>query len=274
MKLKRMDISKKGKFYGITNTVIQLEGVGLTDTVYTQPAVGWHYHENPYFTFILQGNLTEGNKKEIYNCGPGSLLFHNWHEPHYNIKPDGFARGFHIEIEPQWLTLLNVDISSLKGSLNITHPDIKLLAYSIFRESKVNDNIAGLVLNTLLAEVFSKLGSYNESAVAGRPQWVTKIKEILHDRFADTLTLNYLAETASVHPTHLSRNFKKYFHCTIGEYLRKIRIEKALAMMSQPNIQLTDIALQCGFYDQSHFIRCFREAIALNPLAYKKVLQR
>ena len=89
-----MKQSQKGEFYGQTNKTINLEGITLTDTVYTHDKVDWHYHENAYFTFILQGNVIEGNKKEIYNCSAGDLLFHNWQEPHYNIKPEGIYKRF------------------------------------------------------------------------------------------------------------------------------------------------------------------------------------
>ncbi len=150
-----MNYSRKGEFYGETNKTIHLNGMTLTDTEYTKPKVDWHYHENAYFTFILQGNVIEGNKKEIYKCSPGSLLFHNWQEPHYNIKPNGFTRGFHLEIEPQWFADLPLNITNLQGSINISHPDIKLLMYKIFRETKMNDTVTGLSVQVLLIEVLS-----------------------------------------------------------------------------------------------------------------------
>src|SRR3954469_11030740 len=120
-----MKESRKGEFYGQTNTTINLDGITLTDTVYTHDKVDWHYHENAYFTFILQGNVIEGNKNEIYNCSAGSLLFHNWQEPHYNIKPEGFTRGFHIELEKSWFTDLDFSTTGLQGSINIADPDVK-----------------------------------------------------------------------------------------------------------------------------------------------------
>lgn len=89
-----MKYLQTGQFHGQTNKTILLNGLTLTDTEYTHDKVDWHYHENAYFTFILQGNLIEGNRNEVYNCSAGSLLFHNWQEPHYNIKPDGFTRAF------------------------------------------------------------------------------------------------------------------------------------------------------------------------------------
>src|SRR5688572_5659009 len=139
-----MNLLQTGQFHGQTNRTIRLNGITLTDTEYTLPKVAWHYHENAYFTFILQGNVIEGNKKEIYNCSAGSLLFHNWQEAHYNIKPEGFTRGFHIELENTWFKDFSFDISALEGSINISNPDTKFLFYKIFKETKSGDDVTNL----------------------------------------------------------------------------------------------------------------------------------
>ena len=61
---------KTGQFYGITNETIHLAGVTLTDTEYTHEKVDWHYHENAYFTFLLEGAVLEGNKRcSVGRCG-------------------------------------------------------------------------------------------------------------------------------------------------------------------------------------------------------------
>lgn len=52
-----MEHLQKGTFFGQTNETILLDGITLTDTVYTHSKVDWHYHENAYFTFILEGNV-------------------------------------------------------------------------------------------------------------------------------------------------------------------------------------------------------------------------
>lgn len=266
-----MNYLRKGEFYGETNKTIRLNGITLTDTEYTKPKVDWHYHENAYFTFILQGNIIEGNKKEIYNCSPGSLLFHNWQEPHYNIKPAGFTRGFHLEIEHRWFADLASNRNSLQGSINISHPDIKLLMYKIFRETKMDDTVTDLSVQTLLLEVLSRLQQIHQTETTKKPGWVYRIDEILHDQFADTITLDYLSAMVNVHPVHISRDFQKYFYCNLGEYVRKIRIEKALALLFQQKTPFTEIAYQCGFFDQSHFIRCFKEINGINPSVLRKI---
>lgn len=269
---RHMEQLQKGQFFGQTHTTTSLDGLTLTDTVYTHSKVDWHYHEHAYFTFILQGQVLEGNKKEIYHCAPGSLLFHHWQDAHYNIKPEGFTRGFHLEIEKPWFERMGFGTENLEGSLKISDPGIKLLMYQIFRATKMGDASEVISVESLLAELLSKLQSKQQKASRSKPLWVTLIDEILRERFAENLTLEALSELVQIHPVHLSRDFSRYFHCNLGQYIRQLKVEKALSLMAQPQMTFTEIAYECGFADQSHFTRCFKELNDLNPTAHRKLL--
>ena len=269
-----MNLLQIGQFHGQTNKTIHLNGITLTDTEYTLPKVAWHYHENAYFTFILQGNVIEGNKKEIYNCSAGSLLFHNWQEAHYNIKPEGFTRGFHIELENTWFKDFSFDISALEGSINISNPDTKFLFYKILKETKAGDDVTNLSVQSLLLQVLSLLFRNYEIKNDKYPLWTGKVREILHDEFCKSHTLDDLVKSLGIHPVHLSRYFPKYFHCTLGEYVRKLRVERSLALLSNKHLPLTEIAFECGFADQRHFNRCFKKTMGVTPLTYKKLILR
>lgn len=267
-----MKLLQTGEFHGQTNTTVALKGITLTDTEYTQSRVDWHYHENAYFTFILQGNVLEGNKKETYHCSPGSLLFHHWQDPHYNVKPDGFTRGFHVELEASWFNHFYFDSASVQGSINIANIDIKLLFYRIFSEAKRNDHFSSLEVQALLLQVFDKMCHGEKNENVKKPGWVSKLKEILHDNLCENYSLDFLSNYLGLHPVHLSRYFPRYFKCRLGEYMRKLRVEKSLTLLPDKNQSLTAIAYDCGFSDQSHFNRCFREFTGLNPLAYRRLL--
>lgn len=261
-----------GQFHGQTNNTIVMNGLTLTDTEYTHEKVDWHYHENAYFTFILQGNVVEGNREEVYNCSAGSLLFHNWQEPHYNIKPEGFTRGFHVELEKTWLKNSDLGLGDLTGSMNIQNTDVKLLFYNIFKETKINDETTHLSIESLLLQVLKQMLQVDDHSFKKKPVWVARIKEILNETFSEKLTLGDLSKTLDIHPAHLSRDFPKYFQCTLGNYVRKLKIQKSLLLLSKKSISLTDISFECGFADQSHFNRCFKEIMGVSPFAYRKLM--
>ncbi|WP_428070087.1 helix-turn-helix transcriptional regulator [Chryseobacterium gambrini] len=262
---------RHGEFFGQTHKTLHFDGLTITDTEYTHPFVDWHYHENPYFTFLLQGNMTEGNKKEIYDCSAGTLLYHHWEDAHYNIKPDIFTRGFHIEITEKWFEKFQLSKDNVEGSFNIRIPDLKLLTYQIFKETKLNDISVELTINQLLLNIFSQL-SHQKDHSQKKPIWVKHIDEILHENFTEKLSLTELSKTLNIHPMHLSRDFQKYFQCNLGEYVRKLKVEKSLKILNDFE-SLSEVALECGFSDQSHFIRCFKENIGITPLKYRKILR-
>lgn len=261
----------RGQFYGHTNETIHLDGITLTDTEYTHDRVDWHYHENAYFTFILQGHVLEGDKKEVHTCSPGTVLFHNWQEPHYNVKPPGFTRGFHIELEQKWINQFCVGMENLQGSMHVSDPALKLLLYNIFKETKINDDTSSLSVQALLLQLLSGLQQAHQSPVKTKPRWVQQVTGLLHDECCEKFTLSGLSATLGIHPVHLSRDFPKYFHCGLGEYIRKLRIERSLSLLPDTTRSLTDISFGCGFADQSHFNRSFKEVTGISPLAYRRL---
>ncbi|MGE8426035.1 MAG: helix-turn-helix transcriptional regulator, partial [Sphingobacterium siyangense] len=59
--------------------------------------------------------------------------------------------------------------------------------------------------------------------------------------------------------------------CTIGEYLRRIKIEKALPMIRLKKLSLTEIAFNCGFADQAHFIKTYKRFMGITPSQYQRM---
>ena len=266
-----MNFLRSGNFFGQTNRIIRLGGITLTDTEYTHSYVDWHFHENAYFTFILLGKLIEGNKRATYSCSNGGLLFHSWQEPHFNIKPDGYTRGFHIEFDKDCFKDLSLDIRDLDGSFIIENPDIKFLLYKIFRETTLIDDLTATSIKILLFDVFGQMLRFQQTERETQPQWAKKLKEILSDARAERHSLLDLSNELNIHPAHLSRAFSKYFDCTFAEYVRKLRVEKSLSLLPDKTLSLTEIAFECGFADQSHFLRCFKKINGVKPSEYRRV---
>ncbi|TWF42288.1 hypothetical protein FHW36_10243 [Chitinophaga polysaccharea] len=105
------------------------------------------------------------------------------------------------------------------------------------------------------------------------PGWAKELKEIIQDQIDTNLNLSLkgLSETLQVHPAYLSREFSKYFDdLSFGDYIRKLRIDKATQLLSTTDHSLTEIAYLTGFSDQSHFTRIFKKFTGKSPSAYKK----
>jgi AraC-like DNA-binding protein len=115
-----------------------------------------------------------------------------------------------------------------------------------------------------------------KSAQKKTPAWVTELKHIIQDQIDSNVTLTQISKSLHINPSYLSREFSKHFNSlSFGEYIRKLRIEKAIDLMGQNSYSLTEIAYLTGFSDQSHFTRIFKKHTGQNPSAYKKkILKR
>lgn len=266
-----MKTLKTGQFFGSHFQKINFNDFIVTDTEYTHEKVDWHYHENPYFTYLLQGKLYEANKKKEYFLQSGDLVFHNWQDAHHNIKPPEYTRGFHLELSANWLSKYDVSLTDFEGSFHLENPIIKSLINQLFWETKINDVNSKLSIEALILSVFETIKA-EKSTLKNQPDWLQKIPEIIIDTNKN-YSLTSLSEELNIHPTHLSRSFHKYFGTTLGQYIRKVRLNKAIILMFSNRFSMTEICYQCGFYDQSHFISCFKVVYKTTPLQFcKKVL--
>ncbi|WP_445711305.1 helix-turn-helix domain-containing protein [Flavobacterium sp.] len=264
-----MNELKRGEFFGAHYQKLNFEDFTITDTEYTHNKVDWHFHENPYFTYLLQGKLYEANKKEEYYLESGSLLFHNWQDAHHNIKPKDYTRGFHIEFNSDWFLKHDIALMDFEGSLNLKNPVIKSLMNKVFLETKINDNQSQLSIELLMIAIFNKMKTHESIVSTKTPEWVKKTQEILLETDVN-YTLEMLSKELNIHSVHLSREFHRYFGTTFGQYVRQLKLNKAITLIASNQLSMTEICYKCGFYDQSHFISCFKQIYKVSPSSFNK----
>ena len=91
--------------------------------------------------------------------------------------------------------------------------------------------------------------------------YVTRVNRVIDhvvEHIAEPVSLETAAELALFSPYHFHRIFKSLMGETLNEFVRRIRLERALAIRThQPSQSWTEIALACGFASSSDFSRCF-----------------
>jgi len=125
----------------------------------------------------------------------------------------------------------------------------------------------------LLIEVLEKF--LKQRNLKRIPAWAKELKDLIQDQVDTNISLKQLSQNLDINPTYLSREFSKYFeNLSFGEYIRKLRIEKAIGYLNDSNYSLTKIAYLTGFSDQSHFTRIFKKQTGQNPSSYRKKLRK
>src|SRR4051812_31196956 len=102
------------------------------------------------------------------------------------------------------------------------------------------------------------------------PQWLVQAKAILCARFKDRLRLDELAEEVAVHPAHLAKSFRRYFGCTVFEFLHSLRLKEALRLVCAEQTTVGHAALEAGFCDHAHLTRLCRRELGASPIELKK----
>jgi AraC family transcriptional regulator len=141
------------------------------------------------------------------------------------------------------------------------------------RELRATDAAAGLALEGLCLELLARLLRAHPSAERGRPRWLDEARAALNERFRESsLRVTDLAAAQGVHPVSLARAFRRHFGLTPADYVRRLRLEEARRRVEQGREPLADVALACGFADQSHLTRAFRGRFGTTPGRRRKAL--
>lgn len=261
---------RKGAYLGQVLDLSQADGILAGVTSYRQGdgAGLMHYHENSHLSFVLRGGGVEKRKSSQFERLPGQIMFFHAGESHQCVNKLFPARNINLEIELGFLR----DNGLTEADLNLAvlnNPSSKFIMLKVYKELLTGDDFSGSSIKMLLLN----LTCLHQKAYSAKalPRWVSIIKEVLNDKWNEQLSLKDLSEITGVHSVTISKFFPKYFSCTFGEYMRRLKIEKSLHLIKTSSASLTETAQQCGFSDQSHFTRTFKQLTGLLPNRYAKL---
>ncbi len=254
----------------------ELPGFSFAETVY--PAnlkMPRHTHELARFSLVLQGGYTERYGRKTRNCQPATLIFHPPGEDHAVDFGQQQARIFRVEVKSQSLEHVRECSEILDSPAAFEGGSSSQLATKLYREARASDSASPLAIEGLVLEVIADASRRKDSHSGARmTDWLRRAVELLHANFADNLTLADVAEAAGVHPVYLAREFRKRHQCTVGEYVRRLRVENACRELTKSDATLVEIATSAGFYDQSHFTRTFKQITGMTPGEFRSAFQK
>ncbi|HYE75209.1 MAG TPA: AraC family transcriptional regulator [Blastocatellia bacterium] len=264
-----------GSYYGVTLRSRKVANFELSERIYSPGyQTPKHTHKQALFCFVMQGNYTETYGSRTRECESSTLLYHPPGELHAEHFHEAGGRSFIIEMAPGWLEQIRCDLNIADSSNGFRGGVFELLARKLYREFDHSDNAAPLIIEGLMMEMLGETIRHSDLKDHHRsPRWLEQAKELLHARFTENLTLTHIAQSVGVHPVHLAQTFHKTYHCTVGDYLRKLRIEYACRELATSTKPIVDIALAAGFCDQSHFTRTFKRAVGTAPSQYRESLR-
>jgi AraC family transcriptional regulator len=259
------------------NLLLLREVAGLSLTEATHPPdlqVPPHSHEEAHFCLLLQGLYEENCGKDIIIRKPSTLALMAGGAIHSNRIHSTGIRFFSIEMTRPWLKRANGHLAFIRGLTQFDNGPLTWLAIRLYREFRSEDDVAPLVIEGLALELMAGVARQSSHSENGNAKWLSKARDFVRDRFQESISLAAVAEFADVHPVSLARAFRRTYHCTVGDYVRKLRIEFACQKLTASDESLVEIAFSAGFSEQSHLCRTFKRLTGLTPSEYRSNSRR
>lgn len=249
-----------------------LELLNATNVTYDYPT---HIHEEYSVALILKGTERTHYRRGSSVAPPGSFLLFNPEEVHSSrsvgteyrtmkIKPKLLNRMafqyFGHYLPELCFPRLPINDASMFRLLLKMHLRLEQGASPVEQESDLISTIGQLIerysQNTIVLKPLRK-----------EPKYVRLIRDYLRAHYARSVTLAHLTSITNLSPFYLLRVFRNQLGCTPHEYQTQVRITRARKLIRKGH-SISQVSLETGFFDQSHFSRTFKRIVGLSPGRY------
>ena len=252
-----------------------VSGLAINEALYPpylkQPR---HTHALASFSFVLTGAYVENYDGQAQTRTSSTIVFHPPQESHaveFQSKP---VRILSVHINSNRFSFLQQSAVGFDSRSCRRTATIGWLGRRLHQEFRRADSASVLALEGLVLEILAEASRANSISEKASPRWLQQATDFLHDNFTDSFTFDDVARNVGVHPVHLARVFREKNGCTIGEYLRRLRLEFAARKIATSDTLLSEIASAAGFADQSHLTKTFKIFFGLTPSEYRRLHQR
>ena len=263
-----------GHYYGTSSPVHRVSGLRLSERTYAAHfKTPRHSHPEAYFCLILDGISTQsfGSKSRVRE--PLTTTFYPPNELQSEAFGGGGGRIFNIEVDSRWLHHFREHSVIGDESKGFQGGAVGWLMSKLYHEFRRLDQASALMIEGLTFEIIGEASRRSAPHRSHTSLWLSQARDILHDQFSSNLTLAGIAKMVAVHPVYLATSFRKKYHCTMGEYRQRLRIEFACRELAKSEYSLAQIAMAAGFANQAHFSKTFKRLTGMTPASYRSSLR-
>jgi len=266
-----------GVFLGNACQTVQTASFQFAELEATVPEreVPRHRHETLHFVLVLRGIYLTEARNQDGPCSSSTLIYNPAGTTHRDCFRSRNGRFLSISSDLNGSRLLDgvSPVARVVAGESARSREGALITGAIEREFEREKHPSSLVLEGLGLELFGQLLRPEERIESRRiPDWLLRTKEMIEDCAGSEITIADLAATVAVHPVYLARAFRKYFGNSPGEYLRRKRLLRARRLLIDTRLPLVEVALQCGFSDQSRMTHAFTSEFGIAPGRYRRRL--
>ena len=223
--------------------------------------------------FVIKGDISHGFQEvqslEIVNIMYDPDLFANY-EPQLSSLP-GFRPLFVIEPEIRLSSHYHYKLTLEDKDLNFVVTMVDFMIQEIEQKMQYHNIMVKMSMYSLFAFL-----SVKYTITGGEPRGIKILSEsirYMQENLAQQVSLQDIASSLFISTRQLQRLFKQYYNIAPGEYLTKLRLRQAYTLLSNNQLQVTEVAERCGFADPSYFSRVFKKEFGVRPGKIAKLIQ-
>lgn len=242
----------------------------------------WVRHDQAFAMMLGRGSIEWGSRRtalEKFNYAANDLALCDRHVGEWV----GLMNVSHLQ--------LGISDAALLASSDGAYGEVELRASRKFASPRLSalvaaahaEMVAGFPSGRLFLDSVEQamaVALVKDHAARHRPVQIYKgglgaarlrrIKELAHAKMEDDLSLDEMAQSIGLSTAHFARMFRKSTGQTPHQFVLRLRIERAKAMLRGADARVLDVAVACGFKTQQHFAQVFRDVCKVSPTEYRQ----
>ena len=222
-----------------------------------------HAHPAGQLVLVPEGAYWEGWSSHRVRLRPGSVLFRPPGQPHEN----GFDGGDVVALVVSY-PRERLGPRARRLSPTLLPPSLGDLVAQVRLELRRHDGSSASALEGLALLLLSRVERLPDSDPA--PGWLSEALDYIERHFAERIALTEVARAVALHRTTVAAAFRRHLNRSVGQTIRNTRIRRALDLIVSGEKPLSEVALECGFFDQAHMGRLVRRHAGRSPAAIRR----
>jgi AraC family transcriptional regulator len=222
-----------------------------------------HRHDSAFFVAVIRGAYYQTCAGTTTLCDVQSVRYLAPGE----IHSSEFGLGslcLNLEVFPHHFSGIDRAVWN-SASGEVRHTTARDICRTLWEAMAVRDNLAEFSTLTAMLDLTALLSGVRAGRAISPPLWLKRTREYLEAFCTCSLNLDEVSQTMEHHPTHISREFRRYYGKTLVQFVRERRVLRAREMLLSTKESIADISFRCGFYDQSHLTNAFRKQLGYTP---------
>ena len=239
-----------------------------------------HWHENIEILYFLNGECSIINGTEEFKVNKGDIFVVNSEDIHGVIFDKMRCEYIVIHLDNIFCESMGFNTNDVYFVKKIHNKEIESLILNAHKENQqkkeyYKESIKLSILSVLLI-LFRDyvIKDTKEYKTSNKVKLTKKIIKYIKKHFNKALTIEEIENHCRYSRFYISRVFKEITGVTIMSYLNQVRTQKAKSLLQNSNLNISEVASQCGFISQSYFGKIFKKYENMSPIEYKKKVQK